>query len=77
MAFEVTAFSLGPVECETLRTIANHEPVSCDLLSDEFAVKSLIEKGFVEKVHQEQADLYRYRLTNNGRIKAQQSNLIC
>lgn len=76
MAIEAKMFSLGPCECETIRTIANHEPVSAALLSNMIAVESLIEKGFVEKVHQEHADIDRYRLTNTGRIKYQQLSVI-
>lgn len=76
MAFEAKAFSLGPCECETLKTIANHEPISSELLSNMNAVHCLIEKGFVEKIHQELASIDRYRLTNSGRIKYQQLSAI-
>ena len=76
MAFEAKAFSLGPCECETLRTIANHEPISAELLSNMIAVNCLIEKGFVEKVRQELAGIDRYRLTNSGRIKYRQLSVI-
>ena len=77
MSLEASAFCLTPPEVQTLTMIALHEPISEDILNDKHAVQALMDKGFVEKVHQDVANLDRYRLTINGRIKHRTLNFIC
>lgn len=76
MSFEASAFCLTTAEIQTLKTIAFYEPLSGEIIQDIHAVQSLIDKGFVEKVHQEIAEIDRYRLTINGRIKHHSLSII-
>ena len=69
MSLEAAAFCLTNVEIQVLNTLANYEPVSAELFQNQQVLVSLEQKGYIEKVHQEVANIDRYRLTINGRIK--------
>lgn len=75
MSLEASAFCLTTVEINMMRTVALHGPVSCEILGDLIALEALEQKGFVEKIHQDAANIDRYRLTVSGEIKYRQLNL--
>lgn len=74
MSFESSAFCLTHIEIQVINTLMLYEAVSAEMFTDQSALHSLEQKGFIEKVHQEVADIDRYRLTNSGRIKQRSLN---
>lgn len=70
---------LGQSEAEinVLRYIYLNEPVNSAFLPDKETLQILEQKGYVEKIHQEIANIDRYRLTLAGRdvfIRATKTN---
>ncbi len=74
MGFDGSQCCLTHVEIQTLDTIATYGLVSVEIFADKSALKSLENKGFIEKIHQDAANIDRYRLTIEGRIKNRQLN---
>ncbi len=63
-------------EIEILNLLADYEPMCSDLFSNKHLLEGLEQKGFVEKIHQELANVTRYRLTNAGRIEQESFNFV-
>lgn len=51
--------------------------MSADLFNTQSSLSKLEEKGLIEKIHQDIANITRYRLTINGRTTQQSIEFVC
>ena len=57
--------------------LADYEPMSADLFNNRSVLAILEQKGFIEKIHQDFANITRYRLTEISRTEYQNLDLLC